>query len=364
MKILHLLPTVFGGIDTYVFSHYKYMNWAKFRFDLMTRNPAFQDAGQYRDYPYTVRVLPGTAAEDREGFIRELRKILGYGYDVLHLHTSYWTGTLIEEIAREQGIRKVIVHAHTTYVDVADDERRAELLRRHEAVKEALTPELATDYWACSRKAAEWLFGDRISGVRIMKNAFEVDRFRFNPGKRAEVRERLGLGESLVLGTVGRLSYQKNHAFLVDMFAEFHQRHPKSKLVIVGDGELRSALERQIAGLRLEGDVLLTGWRTDAEAYLQAMDVFLLPSRFEGLGIAVLEAAASGLPCVVSEQVPEEAVVSESIRRIPLSIPAWNAEVEELSRLPADRREGAAAVEAAGYDVRKQAKVLERLYEL
>lgn len=364
MKVLHLLPPGFGGIDAYVFSHYKYMNRTKFRFDFMTRNPALQDAGQYRDYPYTVRMLPGTAAEDREGFTRELRKILGCGYDVLHLHTSYWTGTLIEEIAREQGIRKVIVHAHSTYVDETDDERRAELLRRHEAVKEALTPELATDYWACSRKAAEWLFGDRIPGVRILKNAFEVDRFRFNPGKRSEVRERLGLGESLVLGTVGRLAYQKNPFFLVEMFAEFHQRHPKSKLLIVGDGELRDVLERRITGLRLKGDVLLTGWKTDTEAYLQAMDVFLLPSRFEGLGIAALEAAASGLPCVVSEQVPEEVVVSESVRRVPLSIPAWNAEVEELSQLPADRREGVAAVEAAGYDVRKQAEELERLYEL
>ena len=365
MRILHLLPPGFGGIDAYVFSHYKYMDREKFHFDFITRNLNLQNAAQYRDYPYTVQMLPGTAAEDRDGFIRAMREILGNGYDVLHLHTSFWTGTLIEEIAQDAGIRKVIVHSHSTYIEENDDEKRERFLRQHNKIKATLTPDLATDYWSCSRKAADWLFGSRIPSdrIKIMNNAIELEKYQFHPKIRSRVRMELGIGEAVVFGTVGRISYQKNHGFLVDTFAEFHGKHQNCKLMIVGDGELRGELQAQIREKNLEDAVLLLGWKTNVENYLQAMDCFLLPSRFEGFPISVIEAAASGLQCIVSDNVTDEVTVSNYIQRKPLDVAAWESAIDEILKKAVDRQAGGMALRAAGYDIKQQAKVLERMYE-
>ncbi|MCI9331683.1 MAG: glycosyltransferase family 1 protein [Oscillibacter sp.] len=365
MRILHLASPGLGGIEAYIFSHYQYMDREKFRFDFMTQNPRLRETEEYRAFPFQVKLLPSTAAKDPEGFSNRVREILAEGYDVLHLHTCYWTGFRIEEIAKEMGVSRVVVHSHSTFIDEPDGVKRAELLRRHEEVKRAFSPDLATDYWACSSLAADWLFGPQIprDRVRMVKNAIDVGKYRFHPEKRTAIRQELGLEGNFVLGTVGRMSYQKNHSFLIDLFAEFHQIYPRSKLLIVGDGELREALTEQVLHRNLEKAVLLPGWRTDVETYLQAMDLFLLPSRFEGLGIVAVEAAASGLPCVVSSQVPDDVAFTKNIWHRPLDIPAWLSAVEELASREYDRNSGFEAVRAAGYDIRQQAKVLEGLYE-
>lgn len=365
INVLQLVSPDFGGIESYVFSHYQYMNRQKIHFDFLTQNRALEGAEQYRQFQYHVHLLHQTANQDRDLFVRQMRELLSSGYDVLHLNNCFWTGFLLEELAKEAGIRKVIVHSHASFIDEPDDEKRAQLLRRHEEVKRAFTPDLATDFWACSWKAADWLFGPQISRdqIRIMKNAIEIEKYQFDSRKREHVREELGVGDAMVLGTTGRLAYSKNQSFLIDVFADFYRSHPNSRLMILGDGELRGELEEQIRKSGLENVVLLLGWKNNAEDYLQAMDVFLLPSRFEGLGIAVIEAAAAGLPCLVSDQVPEDAAVTEHVRHLPLEIPAWTAALEEASQLRLDRRDGAGAVRAAGYDIRRQAKVLEALYE-
>ena len=366
IKVLHLVSPGIGGIENYIFSHYKYMNRSRFQFDFLTQNQKLKGAEEFREFDYEVKLLSATAAKDRALFVRQVRKVLMGGYDVLHLHTCYWTGFLIEEIAKEVGIRKVIVHSHSTFIDETNAVKRNQLLRQHEAIKNAFTQDLATDFWACSWDAADWLFGEQIpkSKIKIMKNAIELDRFQFNKQTRERIRADLGLDDdTLVLGTTGRLTYSKNHAFLIEMFSVFHQKHPKSKLIIIGDGELLPDLERQICDRRLENHVLLLGWKNDVENYLQAMDVFLLPSRFEGFPIVIVEAAASGLPCIASDQIPEDVFFTERIRRIPLDMPVWNQTLEEAAVLCTDRQEGIRIVQAAGYDVRQQARELEKMYE-
>lgn len=367
IKVLHLTSAYrVGGIDTYIFSHYKYMNRDRFQFTFMTRNGGLQDAEQFQEFSYDVKLLPTTAAGDRELFIKRVREILMEGYDVLHLHTSYWTGFLIEEIAKEVGIPKIIVHSHNTSIaDVSEPEERKILLKQHEAVKKEFSLDLATDFCACSWKAADWLFGPQIprEKIRIMKNAIEVERFQFNPKARKQIRAELGLENMLVLGSAGRLAYQKNPEFLIEVFGKIRKEHKNAKLLMIGDGELRKDVERQIQRIGLEDAVLLLGWKTNVEDYLQAMDCFLLPSRFEGNPISLIEATASGLPCVIADTITEEAVISNTIHRISLDISGWFSTLEEILNKPIDRLRGTETARAAGYDVKQQAKVLEGLYE-
>lgn len=366
MKILHLASPGIGGVETYIFSHYKFMDQEKFQFDFLTQNRALEHAEQFKDFQYKVRLLPGTAAQNRELFISTARDILADGYDVLHLHTCYWTGFLLEELAKEAGIRKVIVHSHSNFVDDAYPEKGKFLFDRHEAIKKEFSKDMATDFWACSTEAADWLFGPQIprNEIRLMKNAIELEHFQFDQKKREHIRDELNLQNSLVLGTVGRISHAKNPEFLIALFEKFHQKHRNSKLIIVGDGELRPDLERRIREKNLSDSVLLLGWQIHVEDYLQAMDLFLMPSRYEGLGIVALEAAASGLQCAVSDQVPEELESIDHIRRVPLEVSAWISALEELEQLPSDRRAGTEILRAAGYDVKQQAKILGELYQL
>lgn len=365
IRVLQLVSPDFGGIESFVFNHYRYMDKQRFQFDFLTQNRALEGAVQYREFQYKVHLMQTAANGNKDLFVRHIREIFKEKYDVLHLNNCFWTGYLLEELAQEAGIRKVIVHSHSTFIDEPDEAQRMELLRRHEEIKRTFSPDLATDFWACSRLAADWLFGPQIprDQIRIIKNAIDVEKYRFDLEVRNQIRGELNLGDTLVLGTAGRLSYQKNQAFLLDVFAKFHQKCPQSKLLIVGDGELREDLKEQIRNYHLEEAVLLLGWKTDVERYLQAMDVFLLPSRFEGLGIVVVEAATSGLPCLVSDQVPEEVSFAETIRHVPLSLPVWNEALEELTQVQVDRRSGVDVTRAAGYDIRQQAKVLEALYE-
>lgn len=365
MRILQLVTPGIGGVEDYVFSHYKFMDQKKFQFDFLTQNRGLQEAEQFRDFRFRVRLLPATAAEDRNLFVRQVRDILSDGYDALHLNTCYWTGFLLEEIAKEAGIRRVIVHAHSSFIEENDPERRERLLRRHEEIKNAFSPDLATDFWACSWKAADWLFGPQIprDKIKILNNAIEVERFRFDEEKRLSMRKKLGLQDEFVLGTVGRITYQKNHAFLLGVLAKLRNTHENVKLLIVGDGELRGDLERQIEELKLGAYVRLVGWQPQVEDYLQAMDVFLLPSRFEGFPISLIEAVAAGLPCLVSDQVTQEIDTLKGVNREPLDTDLWSRWIESCSKARGERKSGEDFLRDAGFDVRLQAKKMERLYE-
>jgi len=367
IKVLQLVSPGFGGIETYVFNHYRYMDREKFQFDFLTQNPNLEGAEQYQDLQYKVHLLKTSASQDRSLFERQVKDIFKSGYDVLHLNTCYWTGFLLEELAKDAGIKKVIVHSHSSFIDEPDEEKRRKLLSRHEDVKRAFHSDLATDFWACSWKAADWLFGPQIprNEIRILKNAIELERFRFDQSARNRVRTQLGVDkDTLVLGTTGRLTFSKNHRFLIEVFRNFHIQHTNSKLIIIGSGELQSNLKTQIRESGLEDSVSLLGWRNNVEDYLSAMDCFLLPSRFEGLGIAAVEASGSGLPCILSDQVPQDVAFTEHVRYVPLNIQAWNDALEEMAWLQVDRHAGIDVVRAAGYDVREQAKVLESLYEM
>lgn len=365
IRVLHLASPGIGGIENYIFSHYKYMDQSRFKFDFLTQNRGLKNAKEFQQFNYEVKLLPTTAAKDRELFIWEVKEILTEGrYDVFHLNTCYWTGFLLEEIAQEVGVPKVIVHSHSTFIDENDPDKREQLLRCHEEIKAIFPASLATDFWACSGTAADWLFGSQIprEQIKIMKNAIELERFQFSRQKREQIRAELGLENSLVLGTTGRLAYQKNHSFLVALFSEFVKKYSLAKLLIIGDGELRKELEKQICNSQLEANVFMLGWKTNVEDYLQAMDIFLLPSRFEGNPISVFEAAASGLQCVISDSITAETEVLKTVQRVPLEITLWQSAIATAQKETIDRRNGVKMVRDAGYDVSRQAKVLEGLY--
>lgn len=215
---------------------------------------------------------------------------------------------------------------------------------------------------ACSRLAGDWMFGGRVA-TRVIHNGVELDRFAFDPDERRRLRQELGLMDAFVIGHVGRFSRQKNHVRILRIFAEALAREPKARLLLVGDGGLRPQIEQDISSLGLEDHVILAGVRDDIPRLLSAMDVLLFPSHYEGLPVTVVEAQASGLPCVVSDTVTDEIALTDLVRFVSLDEPdeAWADTVLQMAAIPW-RRSRIDELRDAGYDSAQVAQEIQDLY--
>ena len=180
----------------------------------------------------------------------------------------------------------------------------------------------ATDYMCCSEHAGRWLFGDKEydkGNVYLLNNAIDIEKFKYDERLRANKREELGIDDdTLVIGHIGRFVEQKNHRFLIDIFNEIHQKNKNSILLLIGQGPLMKEIKEKVEKLNLSRCVKFLGQRNDANQLYNAMDVFLFPSLYEGLGMVLIEAQANGLPCLASSEVPQAAKITNIIDFIDL----------------------------------------------
>jgi len=212
--------------------------------------------------------------------------------------------------------------------------------------------------FACSRLAGEDVFGKEAmkrGRVKIIHNAIDVGRFAFDETKRREAREALGAAGQLVLGHVGRFDYQKNHPYLLEVFAAVCRKRSDAVLLLLGDGEARPAMEARCRELGIAEKVKFLGNRKDTERFYQAMDLFLLPSFFEGLPGVLVEAQAAGLACIVSDTVTREAEATDLVSWLSIDEPPERWAEEVIKRSSYERRNTAKELTAAGFDVRTQA---------
>ena len=258
-----------------------------------------------------------------------------------------------------------IVHARNNGIGAGGKSRAVKMIA-HQICKR-LFGRLATVRLANSGLSAKWLFSAsdvRKDRVRILKNGIDAKAFAFYALERKRTREALNLHDAFVVGHVGHFSYQKNHDFLLDVFAEILRRRPKAKLLLVGEGGGKAAIQKKAKDLNLSDKVIFYGATENVPPLLWAMDAFVFPSRFEGCGNALLEAQAAGLPCFASiDVIPEAVAVTPLLHWISLSeSPAVWAETV-LSQSPAEPRLAHdAEIMAAGYGLAAMAESLRQIY--
>lgn len=226
-------------------------------------------------------------------------------YDIFHFHTPY-LGFLFHDIARLLGGGvTIIAHAHVTRFG----EKPISFIRNGLATK--LSLKIPDYYFACSERAGQYNFGhyfDETHGF-VINNAIEVKRFIYNITNREETRKEINVKDEFVVGHIGNFTPQKNHSFLLKVFAEMTKIVPNAQLVLIGDGYLKESIKREAAELNVIHKVHFLGVRNDVNSLLSGFDCFLFPSLFEGLGIALIEAQTNGLPCIISDCIPKEAKV-------------------------------------------------------
>lgn len=281
-------------------------------------------------------------------------------YDVIHLNTFHGGALYYLLLAKKMGIPVRIAHSHNVGLRRGKHYWLKMMIHkwacRHFIVN-------ATDFWACSKAAADFMFPQGVPYC-LIPNGFDVERFRFNATYRNMVRRRLKIKDEIIVGNVGRLCYQKNQIFLLHIFAEFLNMQPNGRLLLVGEGEDQLKLEDEASLLRIKDKVIFWGATSHVEQLYWAMDVFIFPSIFEGLGIAAVEAQASGLPMVCSDRIPKEACILQSVEKIPLnSAPDKWAEASVISLKKVFARETCAdAVRKGGFDIVDVIKIVANTY--
>lgn len=360
------MANAYGGITEYVLENWRYIDRERFQFDFATLSKSklfFED--EVTAQGCKVFYISCYAEENKEQFSNEVKKIFAEGYDVVHLHTSYWKSFLVEELAREVGIPKIIIHAHNT--SVLEGDNREERIAHHKQCVMNLRETLASDYWACSRAAAEWLYDNKIPNEKIViqKNAIDLDKFRYKKETALKIRKELGWENQFIIGHVGRFSYLKNHEFLINVFRKVYEKNPDTRLLLVGVGPKREKIESMICDWKLTNAVKILEKRNDVNDLMKAMDCFLLPSLYEGLPIVLIEAQASGCVCLASDSITEEVALTDSLYRLPLDEEKWINEIIFISESHRQRFiMNADVLRRCGYDLKDQIKKIEEGYLL
>jgi glycosyltransferase EpsF len=356
LRVAHVIGSVCkGGVENVVFNYYRAIDKDRVQFDFII------DEDSPCEIPNDImalgcRVYKIPSYKHLPAYIRELNKILS-GYHIVHSHMNTLSVFTLFA-AKQAGVPVRIAHSHST---LGKGEFKRNIMKTVLRPFSRLYPTLLL---ACSEHAGRWLFGDKAfdkGRVKVIRNAINVNRFQFNLQTRERVRRDLGISEKLVIGHAGRFMAQKNHLFLLDIFKEVHDQRQDSVLMLVGDGELRTAAEERVKQYGLSDCVLFLGLRDDVHELYQAMDVFVLPSLYEGLGMVAVEAQCAGLPCVLSDQVPKEAKILDDVIFLPLTAgkDKWAQAVCEIKHKRGNYSE---EIAKADYEILGEAKNLVRLY--
>lgn len=278
-------------------------------------------------------------------------------YDVVHCHTMFNSG-LVLRAAKQCGVPIRIAHSHS----IQGSEGRSMLQRLYEKTMRRWIRKDATHYVGCGQASGEWLFGEKLfheKGI-VLLNGVDLDRFAWAPQERERIRRELGWEDCFVIGHAGHMVPVKNQAFLLELMPELLENCPNARLILLGDGVDRSSLEQIVKAEHLEKAVIMPGNVTNVNEYLSAMDVFAFPSRYEGMPLAIVEAQANGVPCVLSDRVPKDVCLTDLITVLPLdNTTQWTETLLSAKREHSERY--APFLRSGGFDT---VSAMEKIYAL
>lgn len=361
----------FGGVEAFIMNVYRHLDREKVQFDFLESHNegplAYEDeilsmGGRIYRVMYSRRESIAKSHSALLNFYREHQELAG-----VHVNANFPYAYPLK-VAKEAGIGLRILHSHNSSSSSRYRNQknliRTVLQSCEKNVVNRQIQSAPTHYFACSRQAADYMFPGR--QFTWIKNGIDTRRYAYDAGVRSEARQRLGIGEATkVIGFCGRFRAQKNPLFMLDIYAHYLRLEPDSMLLLVGIGELEEAMRDKVQELGIEGNVSFLGARTDMDQLYQAMDLFLLPSLFEGLALVYLEAQCAGLPCLVSQEaMAPEAAVTPLMHTCSLQEPAqvWAEQIQEILAVQEEREDGSPALRDCGFDVQDVAKGLQDFY--
>lgn len=356
IRVLHIVTTMNrGGLETMLMNYYRHVDRTKVQFDFLVHR-AFE-----ADYDSEILSLGGkiyhvsrlnpfnpSYYKELDDFFKNHKK-----YKVVHVHQDCLSSIALK-VAKKNHVPMRIAHSHN-----ANQDRNIKFLIKKHYMKSI--PKFATELFACGKHAGDWMF--RGEKYIVLKNAIDKDNFKYNLDVRNRIRKELKLQKNIVLGHVGRFNPQKNHEYLIDIFHKVHRLNIHTKLMLIGSGDLEEKIKEKVLTLGLKDDVLFLGNRSDVNELLQAMDVFVFPSHYEGLPVTLVEAQAAGLPIVKSTSISEQCSITPNVTSLPLNSDCtiWAQKILDICN-SFERKDTSTYIVDNGYDISSNAKWLEGFY--
>lgn len=356
-KILHVqLTKNFGGIESLLTNVYANIDRTKYQFDFIaTAEEVYQE--KLKKFGGRIYLVP--SIKHFVSYIKSFDHILDNNYDVVHFHKNSAANIVPILLAKYHPSHpKIIIHSHNTSPSV----NNAGLMLLHKLNRSILI-KISDKKVACANAAAKWMFGTS-KDVQIINNGIDIDKFTFSSEARKSIRRKLNIPfNDLVLGNVGRFSEQKNQSFLIDIFKEVEKKNPNSRLILVGNGYLLKNTKEKVNSLGLSSKVIFTGKKNNIPDYLSAMDIFVMPSLYEGLPISAVEAQAEGLGVYLSDSISKEIVLTNNTKMFSLNDDPSVIAGQLLSYIKTNNREAEAKTVKKHYSLDKTVKDFANLYK-
>ncbi len=355
IRVLHVVTHMQrGGLESMIMNYYRNIDRDKIQFDfLVHRNyeSAYdKEIESLGGKIYHLPVLNPLSLNYR----KQLNQFFQQHpeYKIVHVHQDCLSSVILKA-AKKNNVPVRIAHSH----NANQDKNLKYLIKLY---YRQFIPKYATDLFACGKEAGDWMFKGK--EYQIVTNAISAKNYTYSIPTKNKIRDELKMANEYVVGLVARFSLQKNHDFLLDIFNEIVKINSNSKLLLVGDGDLRQQIEEKINNLYLQDKVILTGVRSDVSDLLQAMDVFVMPSLYEGLPLSIVEAQASGLPCFISDKVPIECKKTDLVTQISLSESPeyWAKQILKVKDM--ERRNTYKEIVESGFDIEENVKQLQEFY--
>lgn len=360
IRILQVVTTMnLGGLENFLMNIYRNINREKIQFDfLMHRKEKSVFDDEIETLGGKIFRLDPITPKRYFKYQKELKIFLRNHseYQIIHSHINE-NNAMVLSAAKDLGLTVRIAHSHASATTSKYKFLRELLIKR--------LSKFTTHRIACSEAAGKWLFTD--NSFMVMNNSIDTSKYTFDDNLRSNFRKSLNIKESeTVIGNVSRFSTVKNHIFILDIFGFYCTLNPNAKLILIGDGELRSILEKKIKELKISDKVIFTGAIKNAEAYLNTMDVYLFPSLFEGLPLALVEAQTNGLPILMSDSISKDVELTDLVTRKSLQHSAqdWAEKIVELEGKfkSNNRRKYVQKIVDAQFDIKESVDKLEEFY--
>jgi glycosyltransferase involved in cell wall biosynthesis len=359
VRVLQVLASLDrGGAESMIMNIYRHIERSKIQFDFVVNE-------QETEYAYEAEItelggriyrMPSYKIVNYFTYKRAWERLLCKHPEWSIVHGHHTSPAFIYLTVADSLNRVTIAHSHT-----AGGERS---LKSYTKVLTRYPLRYIADYlFACSSSAAKWMFGKHSNSALIINNAIDAKKYIFNETIRKEIRKAMQIENKFVVGHVGSFNTPKNHEFLIDVFLRICDKNANAVLLLVGDGELRFSIERKVANLGLSERVIFTGVRSDVPDLLQAMDVFLFPSLYEGLPVTLVEAQAAGLKVIASDTITDEVKLTDLVEFVSFTqpLPYWAEKTLQYANRY-ERRNTWNEISRAGYDVVEIARWLEDFY--
>ncbi|MFC4322623.1 glycosyltransferase family 1 protein [Litchfieldia salsa] len=364
VRILHVLGRLNrGGAETMIMNIYREVDRSKIQFDFIihTEDKCDYDdeirelGGKIYNFPRYSGVNHFSYKDYWRAFFRRHPE-----YRIIHGHMRS-TATIYLRIAKKFELT-TIAHSHS----ISSGSGTSAIVKN---IFQYPIRFIADYLFACSESAGIWLYGERAcrrDNFFIINNSIDAKKFLYDRNTDMKIRGELGIEGKFVIGHIGRFAIPKNHEFLLDIFKSVHEKFENAVLLLVGDGELRESIEKKVVDLELQDNVIFTGKQSEIYNLLHTMDIFVFPSFYEGLGLVVIEAQASGLRCIVSDKIPKEAFITDLVEVISLKEKKdrWVNKIVNIaiSHKTNERKNTYKQILSSGYDIKSTTEWLHNFY--